>query len=68
MYAHARLHVMESAMADPDWPDDCVAACLAEHYARVRLRESKKIAKGDRWQKVLLELRQQTEASTSSRA
>jgi hypothetical protein len=48
-------------MADPDWLDDFVAARLAEHYARVRLRESKKTARSNRWQKIILERQQQAE-------
>jgi len=46
---------MESAMADPDWLDDEIAARLAEHYTRERLRESKKTERRNRWQKILLD-------------
>jgi hypothetical protein len=40
-------------MANEDSIDDYTAARLAEHYARVRLCESKKAAKRTRWQKVI---------------
>jgi hypothetical protein len=48
-------------MANEDSIDDYTAARLAEHYARVRLRESKKAAKRTRWQKVIEERQQADE-------
>jgi hypothetical protein len=38
-----------------DSVDAYVAARVAEHYARVHLRQSKKAERSDRWQKILLE-------------
>jgi hypothetical protein len=41
--------------------DAYVAARVAEHHARVHLRQSNKAERSDRWQKILLERQQQAE-------